>query len=197
MNRTCRSKNSLLWGFIILIPAISGCTRFHAIKHSQYTYIHLNRELRGREGYMALNDGQQIGASHIRVSVDSTTWIEPETKDLYVVSTPEIDEIVIPNGAKGRFQRIGMGMLGGAFGGGFGGLIIGATFTNKTDGVGYYPKAGAIYGSMAGGLFGLVYEVTGGTTHKYILKTEPENRTAKSGSSGTNSGRWVGMESPK
>lgn len=159
-----------IFTFIIFNLLVLGCTRYHTVHHSQFAYNRLNKELKRKQGYVALTNGQQKNATNIQVAVDSTQWVDAITQKNHHVSTFEINEIVIDKDLRSKTQRMGTSVLGGAFGGAFGGLIIWSTFAGETGSIDYYSKVGCLYGSMAGGLFGLVYEVIGGTTHKYTIK---------------------------
>ena len=157
---------------------ILGCTRLHTVNHSYFTYMQLNKELKEKQGFITLAKGDVISAGNLSVSLDSTSYVELISQQEQMVSTAEIGEIIIPNESKGRFYRIGISLLGGAFGGAFSGVIIGSTFTNQTSGFGIYPKYGCLLGMVAGGIFGLVYEATGGTTHKYLMNPSKEGTHA-------------------
>ena len=147
-----------------------NCTRFHIVKHSPFAYNQLNKELKRKQGYIALVNGQKQSAGNIQVAYDSTKWVDTVSLMEQGVSTSEIDEIVIDKDLTSKAYRIGVSIVGGAFGGAFGGIIIGSTFANKTDGIDYYSKIGCFYGSMAGCIFGVVYQAIGGTTHRYHMK---------------------------
>lgn len=154
---------------MILIIFAPGCTSYHTIKDTEFSYLVANREFEEKQALIKLAGGEEFKGENIKVAHDSTSWIELDSQHKQVFPTFQVKEICMRNRTRRVMGGVLYGLLGGAFGGAFSGLLFGSTFSLETSGFGKYSLQGLVYGGATGATIGLVWGASGGYTDMYFL----------------------------
>jgi hypothetical protein len=138
----------------------------------------LNKDLEGKIGEIALADGSTIFAENIKISVDSSCWVEVKlSSGLWVpletsrTTTWDIRRISYKNNAKGAWEWMG---LGASIGIPIGALIgwqvtEGTHFYGGGSGEGFGILIGGLSGLLSGAIIGLPVGAGIGHKENYIL----------------------------
>ena len=164
---------------MILIIFTIGCTSYHTIKDTEFSYLVANRELERKQALIKLAGGEEFKGENIKVARDSTSWIELESQHKQVFPTSRVKEICIWNRTRRVMGGVLYGLIGGAFGGAFSGLLFGSTFSFETSGFGKYSLQGLVYGGATGATIGLVWGASGGYTDMYFLGVSNDSTFTK------------------
>lgn len=92
---------------------ITGCT--HTCKYS--TLGELNSKIKDKEAIIVLKDEQELIGKDIKISPDSTFWIDQDTENNKSMITSDISSIITKNRGQGAIEGLGLGILcGGVIG---------------------------------------------------------------------------------
>jgi hypothetical protein len=79
---------ALRW--LLLFVFVAGCSSTQVIAPGEPIGQHLNETLAGQRVDVTLRNGRLMPALSLVVNADSTTWIDPDSRDLVSVSTAEV-----------------------------------------------------------------------------------------------------------
>lgn len=135
--------------FMASMILFSACSSVHFIKHDESSYTETSEKIQGKEAEITLASGQIIGGKDIRIALDSTSWINVQSRNEHTIPTSEIKEITVPEYGKSVLKGLGFGMLGGAFVG----YLLGSTYEGDWKKLYQLVVAGGV--AALGGIIGL------------------------------------------
>jgi hypothetical protein len=155
---------------LISVIYLAGCVSTHRLRYGQASFDALNRELEGEVGEIALADGSIILAENIKISEDSSSWVEVKSSGSRRTPTWDIEKITYKNNTRGLFELAALGALTG--------VSIGALIGWKmTEGENFFGGSaepigiyfGTVYGLVSGIVIGSVVGGIAGHREKYVL----------------------------
>ncbi|MEP0547940.1 MAG: hypothetical protein ABJF88_13480 [Rhodothermales bacterium] len=116
----------------------------------------VNERAKGQQATVTLRDGQRLQADALRIATDSTSWLEPEARQVRTVATGGIESISFPTGGRHAGEGFAIGFGSGAALG----YVVGLSTYEGPDIVissrGDSALAGALLFAGLGGLTGLL-----------------------------------------
>ena len=114
------SKNTMrirtLTLLVILAGASAGCGSVRNVPTDSQASIEasrVNRATRGKLARVHLRNGERVYGVGIRVTPDSTSWIEPQSNRYVSVGTDEVNRVSLTRAGQGALVGLGTGIVVG------------------------------------------------------------------------------------
>ena len=154
---------------IITVVFVSNCTHVRR----PFTFDDVNKAGIGKKTYIALTSGRVFNGKSIRITHDSTSWLDFRTDDTQSISTSQIKSIIVKKSGRGALEGFGIGVLSGAVIGAVIGFLSGdddpqtvfMPYTAEEKALGY----GVVLGG-AGGLLGVPIGAAVGSKDKFVFE---------------------------
>ena len=120
---------------------------------SAYSYIEMNKKLKGRTVKIELKNAWDITARDVTITVDSVFWINKRTKEQSKTCIGELNKIVVNNHFGGGLEGLGFGLAvcGGTA------LALGNSQSDNTGSVsGAIKVMACFFGPLTGLITGLI-----------------------------------------
>lgn len=107
---------------------------------------------------VTLVNGQKQVAEKLHFDSDSTSWVDPDTRKVFVVPTTEVSDVRFTRRDKGAIQGLGFGLAGGVLTGVVLGLSSGGGFFTAEESAiiasTFFGVLGALIGTLVGAIVG-------------------------------------------
>ena len=106
---------------LLSIVCFLGCSSTHRLRPAhEEGYDSLNYRAVGKKAMVTFVDDRKIRVDNLRMTADSTYWIDPQSSTSIGVATSEIKEVRFIRGRKGAVEGMVVGIVGG--------LLLGVRF---------------------------------------------------------------------
>lgn len=183
----------ILWSCALLV--LSGCagTR-HTIDPASDAerLAWANRLFEARPSVVVLTDGTAYDAHALRLAPDTSTWVDPATRQLLAIPTSAIAVVERSDRRRAMERGVGRGAASGALTGGLLGAIGGyssgsclfcsrpPTASERAEGGLVFGIGGALVGAGYGAAIGVVTGLVASPTETFVVT--PSTASAGSGS---------------
>lgn len=103
---------------LILVAAtfLAGCGSVRNVQTGDQAAIEASRVNRAASGKLArvkLQDGEKVYGVGVRVTPDSTSWVDPQSASYVTVGTDQVNSITLVRAGQGALVGLGVGIVTG------------------------------------------------------------------------------------
>lgn len=167
---------TFICSMLIMSIGLTSCTSVHYIMREESSYQMLSKKIEKKSASIVLMNEQTTSGKDIRVTLDSTSWIDSTLKMEQNVPTNEVKEIIVESSRKGALQGLGLGTVGGIV---LGLLLATREHVESEEEPGLAAlgnlAASVIYaigGGLVGGLTGFIIGSNKGSKDTYVINTQ-------------------------
>lgn len=177
LSKSRRVAPALLAVTLAFAPTGCGTSRIVIFNHPQGSgqVQELNERAAKHDATVILAGGETLQAASLRIDGDSTSWLDPDTREARTTETSAIEKVEFRSSGRGALNGLGIGILtgGGAL------ALLGLAEGDDTCPPGRWcffqwtaeEKAGlyGVTGGVLGGLAGLLIGAAVGRTDSYVM----------------------------
>jgi hypothetical protein len=194
----CERISSSLFLLLVLVVPLAACSSARMVEgDSPDRFAVINRQAALQTAVVSLYDGRQEKARSLRITADSTSWIDPQSARVVSTATSNVVSVVFVSRGRGAFQGGGIGLAVGALSSG---VSMAAAWEpcQSTEFLGclFHPSSpgdaavmGALVGGLGGAFWGALIGASIGSRRAYQIELAPVAQPPVALSSGAGSER--------